>query len=182
MYRRRIDVQMARRGNGSRSVSKGGDSATIELDELDLQILDMILMGASPKDIASQTNRPLSTVQRRIRKLFEADAVRSNVELNYRKLGLKSGEIFIYLKDGDVKRIAEQLAAMEGMRSVSIHIGNSDIIGIFMYKDSAHLLELTSKVRQIPGVDRIVWSEEIYKLPVRNEKSLAPVMKWIPKQ
>ncbi len=138
----------------------------------------MILMGTRARDIASQTRRPLSTVQRRIRKLFEADAVRSNVELNYRKLGLKSGEIFVYLKDGDVKRIAQQLAAMEGMRSVSIHIGNSDIIGIFMYKDSAHLLELTSKIRQIDGVARLVWSEEIYRIPPNSHPLLSPVLKW----
>jgi DNA-binding Lrp family transcriptional regulator len=148
------------------------------LDGLDIRILDLLLLGNKSKDIATQTDRPLSTVQRRIRRLFEEGAVTTITELNYKKLGLKHGEIFVYLKNGDVRKIAEELAAMDGMLSVSIHIGNSDIVGAFMYRDSTHLLELTSRVRQIQGVDRIVWSEEIYSLPVKTAKSLAPVIKW----
>jgi len=158
-------------------VTENGAQAS-GLDALDISVLDQLLQGKTSKEIALKTNRPLSTVQRRIRNLFEEGTVSTTTELNYKKLGLKHGEIFVYLKNGDLSKIAEELAAMDGMLSVSIHIGNSDIVGVFMYRDSAHLLELISKVRQIPGVDRIVWSEEVYKLPVRNVRSLAPVIQW----
>ncbi len=175
-------IDMAKVLNTARNDEAQNQISVNGLDDLDIRILDLLLLRHKTKEIASKLDKPLSTVQRRVRKLFEEGAVSSAMELNYKKLGLKHGEIFVYLKNGDVRRIANELALMEGMMSVSIHIGNSDIVGAFMYKDSAHLLELTSKVRQIPGVDRIVWSEEIYKLPLRNEKSLAPVMKWTSKQ
>jgi len=48
-------------------------------------------VGTKSKEIAAKLIKPLSTVQRRIRHLFESSAVRHTVELNYGKLGLKKG-------------------------------------------------------------------------------------------
>lgn len=149
----------------------------IRLDELDIEILDKVHGGTNAKKIASDLSKPLSTVQRRVRRLFEQDAIRSVVDYNYKKLGLKRGEIFVYLEDGDSREIAKQIAVMDGMLGVSIHIGNSDIVGSLMYRDSADLLQLISKVRHIGGVEKVVWSEEIYRVPVESQSSLSSVIR-----
>jgi hypothetical protein len=35
----------------------------------------------------------------------------------------------------------------------------------FVYEDSEQLVDLISKVKTIDGVDRVVWSDEVFLLP-----------------
>jgi DNA-binding Lrp family transcriptional regulator len=150
-----------------------------ELDELDVQILDLMVAGARSKEIAAKLTKPLSTVQRRIRQLFESGAVRPSIELNYGTLGLKKGELFVYVNNGNIGEIAGKLTGIQGVLDVSVHIGNSDVIVTFMYKNSSHLLEFTSAVRDISGVEKVVWSEEIYRLPIKEARKIGSVMKYV---
>jgi DNA-binding Lrp family transcriptional regulator len=156
----------------------GATSRSIKgVDELDLKIIDQLILGdRKTKEIAQKVGRPLSTVQRRIRSLIDQGVVKPNIELSYGKLGLKHGNLLVYLRNGDVRSIADRIAEMEGVLGVSIHIGNSDVVAFFLYKDSAHLLELTSRVRQLEGVERVVWSEEVYQVPLKNSVSLEPMV------
>src|SRR5215472_16606208 len=136
------------------------------MDELDLQILDSLMAGLKGKQIAAKLGRPMSTVQRRARKLFESGAVSTKVRIDYAKLGLKRGNLFVYLKNGDTREVASGLAKMLGIASVSIHIGNADVVAEFMYRDSADLLEFIQTIKNNSGVDKVVWSEEVYKVPL----------------
>jgi hypothetical protein len=47
------------------------------------------------------------------------------------------------------------------MESTSIHIGNSDIVGFFVFSKAQHLLDIMSECKKIEGVDRVLWSEEV---------------------
>jgi DNA-binding Lrp family transcriptional regulator len=152
-----------------------------ELDALDVQILDLMMAGEKSKQIAAKLDRPLSTVQRRMRQLFESGAVTASIDLNYGKLGLKKGQLFIYVNNGNIGEVAAKLTSMQGVLDVSIHIGNSDVIVTFMYKNSAHLLEFTSDVRDISGVERVVWSEEIFRLPIKEGRKIGLVMNYSPR-
>jgi len=49
---------------------------------------------------------------------------------------------------------------------VAVHIGNSDLV-LFIYKDSKQLLETISESKIIKGVERILWSEQVYF--IKNE-------------
>ncbi len=42
----------------------------------------------------------------------------------------------IYLGDGDINKTSEKISEMEGIESVEIHIGNSDIIANVVFKHS----------------------------------------------
>jgi DNA-binding Lrp family transcriptional regulator len=152
-----------------------------ELDALDVQILDLMVTGDRSKEIAQRINRPLSTVQRRMRQLFESGAVSPSIDLNYGKLGLKKGQLSVYVSNGNIGEIASKLTQIQGVLDVSIHIGNSDVIVMFMYKNSSHLLEFTSSVRDILGVERVVWSEELYRLPVKEARKIGSVMNYVPR-
>jgi hypothetical protein len=105
--------------------------------------------------------------------------VSRKVELDYSRLGLKRGVIFVYLKDGDASEVAQQVASMEGVVSVSVQIGNADVLGFLAYKDSRQLFELTSGVRKMEGVDRVLWSEEMYsRSSSSNPTAFASILCW----
>jgi hypothetical protein len=61
--------------------------------------------------------------------------------------------------------IAEKIAEMPDVKDVSIHIGNSDIIAPYACKGTVELFDLLAKIKAVQGVNRIVWSEEVYLLP-----------------
>lgn len=55
---------------------------------------------------------------------------------------------------------------MDGVLSASVHVGNSDIVSEFVYEDSEQLVDTISKIKHMDGVDRVLWSEEVYEVPV----------------
>jgi DNA-binding Lrp family transcriptional regulator len=112
---------------------------------------------------------PLSTIQRRVRHLLASGIIKSKIEVDYQTLGFKTGLIHIYLKNGSIDTIAKKIHEFEGITSIEIHIGNSDILGNAIYKDGKKLLNLISKIKDIVGVDRIMWSERIYRSQPKNE-------------
>lgn len=136
----------------------------INVDETDIEIISHLLLGKNNKNISSEMNIPLSTVQRRVRNLISKELVLFRSDINYNKFGFKVGMLHIYLKDGNLERIVEEIKVMPGVRSVEIHIGNSDLIANVVYKDGTDLLKLISKVKSKTGVERIVWSERIQKV------------------
>jgi DNA-binding Lrp family transcriptional regulator len=106
----------------------------------------------------------MSTVQRRTRKLLEKDIIRVRYELNHKRLGFRTGLLHVYLKDGNIQDIAHEISKVQGMQSTSIHIGNSDIVGLFVFKETQQLLDIITECKKIEGVERVVWSEEVMSI------------------
>jgi len=50
------------------------------------------------------------------------------------------------------------------MESVEIHIGNSNMIGKIICKESKYLLRTLTDIKKLDGVEEIVWSEVVYTL------------------
>jgi len=65
---------------------------------------------------------------------------------------------------------AQELAAIDRVVAVSIHIGNSDVVGDIIYRNSTDILDLISRAKKIEGVERVVWSEEVYSVPITRSK------------
>ena len=140
------------------------------IDKLDAEIIQLLLKGKTSKYIAKKVKSPLSTVQRRTRKLFEEQLIVSTDELNYEKLGYKRGLLHLYLTDGLVDEVGQNLADRAGILSVAVHIGNSDLVALFIYKDSKQLLDTISESKKIKGVERVLWSEEVYFIKMNENK------------
>ncbi|MGD9533861.1 MAG: hypothetical protein AB7V56_08845 [Candidatus Nitrosocosmicus sp.] len=86
-------------------------------------------------------------------------------------LGFRTRLVHVYLNDGNVKEIVNKVYDLDGIILVEIHIGNSDILGQVIYKEGKDLLNVRSKIKQMKGVEQVVWSERIYQSPVkRNHK------------
>jgi DNA-binding Lrp family transcriptional regulator len=153
---------------------KRNEFGLLKVDEKDIKIISALTSGASSQQISSQLQMPLSTLQRRIRIILQSGLLEHSFRPDYRRLGLKKGMIHVYLRDGDMKSIAEKISNMDGITSVSIHIGNSDIVADFVYRDSEQIIEIVSSIKKLEGVDKAVWSEEVYVLPMSQQRLGVP--------
>jgi DNA-binding Lrp family transcriptional regulator len=144
-------------------------SHEIPLDNVDFRIITLLAAGRNNKQISAELKSPLSTVQRRTRNILNSGSVRNTIQPNFKRLGVKKGLLHIYLKNGDIKDTAKQVSKMDGILSVSIHVGNSDLVGDFIYQDSEQLVDTISNLKHMDVVDRVLWSEEVYTVPVDSE-------------
>lgn len=149
--------------------------SVVRIDELDLQIVSLLVAGRDNKQISKDLKVPLSTVQRRTRMILAKDIVKSKMEPNYKKLGYNKGMIHVTVKGSDVSMAAQKLAEIDGIVSVAVHLGTSDIVAEFVYGDSTDVLETISKIWNIPGTDRVTWSQEVYAVPIRNKNVISPL-------
>ena len=142
------------------------------IDNIDKKIIELLLSNHDNSAIAKKLKIPLSTIQRRTRKLFEKELVSTKVELNYQKLGYKRGLLHIYLQKGLMEQIGKKIVEKKGMLSVSVHVGNSDLVALFVYRDTKDLIETMGEIKEIEGVDRVLWSEEVYLMAPPSQKNL----------
>jgi hypothetical protein len=61
---------------------------------------------------------------------------------------------------------------------VTIYIGNSEIVSEFVYDNSECLVDIIATIKQIQGVNRVMWSEEIIKLSQHKEKVMKSFNKY----
>jgi nitrate reductase NapAB chaperone NapD len=85
-------------------------------------------------------------------------------------MGVKKGMLHIYLNNGDHEELARKISTLDTVNSVDVHIGNSDLVANTLYKDNGQLLQTISNIKHLEGVDRVVWSEEVYS--IQNEKNI----------
>jgi DNA-binding Lrp family transcriptional regulator len=167
-----------RKNTKSTVIGDATDKNAVRLDELDMKIIALLVSGKDNKQIADEVRVPLSTIQRRTRRLFEKNTVRSRIEPNYRQLGYSKGVIHLYINNVDAMAVSQELADVPGVVSVSIHIGNSDIVGEIIYKSSMEVLDLIARCKRIEGVTKVIWSEEVYSLPsVLSDKKIIAYFK-----
>lgn len=141
-------------------------SITNQIDQIDVQILDLLVQNHNNKHISKTLRIPLSTIQRRVRKLIEKGYVVSKNYINFTKFGFKSGSVHIYLDNGNANTILEKVSKLKGVTALEVHIGNSDIIAGVVYKEGRELLTIISSIKKMEGVERIVWSERIFEYPL----------------
>jgi Lrp/AsnC family transcriptional regulator, regulator for asnA, asnC and gidA len=148
------------------------NNKSVNIDNIDKKIIELLIANHDNSFISQQLAIPLSTIQRRTRKLFEKEIISIKVELNYEKLGYKRGLLHIYLKKGQLDKIGKIVVEKRGMLSVSVHVGNSDLVALFVYRDSKDLIETMTNIKEIEGVERVLWSEEVYFIPSPQQNKL----------
>ena len=96
------------------------------LDNTDYRIISLLVIGYDNKQISSTLKIPLSTIQRRTRRILQSGMVKVEYQPNFKLLGIAEGMLHTYLRDGQLKQTAQKISEKEGILSVSIHVGNSD--------------------------------------------------------
>src|SRR5919202_3338802 len=89
--------------------------SNIQVDDVDMKIIDLMIKGNNNKQIAFEISVPLSTVQRRTKRLISEQAVLTKTELNYEKFGFKKGLLHIYVSNGDIEKIAKGISKLRGI-------------------------------------------------------------------
>lgn len=140
----------------------------LDLDRTDQQLIKLLLEGHSNKKIALQAKSPLSTIQRRIRKLFENEYVIKRNEMNHKKLGLRKVYLLISLKGDFSTPIARKISNIRGITFIALVTGGIDILCICIFKDTDNLFKIIENIRAIERVDKVTWSEEVSTIPIRE--------------
>ena len=149
-----------------------------QLDKTDFRIVSLLVLGYDNKNISSTLKIPLSTIQRRTRRILQSGIVHLEYKPNFKLLGLKKGLLHTYLHDGQLKKTGEKISEMGGILSVTIHVGNSDVVSEFVYDNSEELVDIIAAIKQFEGVERVMWSEEIFKLQTRKENIMKSFQKY----
>ena len=85
---------------------------------------------------------------------------------------------YIFILDGNLKQRAETISKLDGILSVSIHVGNSDILAEFVYDNSECLVDIISEIKHMQDIEKVLWSEEIYTVPTSKENILKSFKKY----
>ena len=159
--------------NGKTTTNKN----RIKLDNIDFRIVSLMVLGYDNKKISSTLKIPLSTIQRRVKRILEYKVVNIEYVPNFKILGIKTGLLHMYVRNSQIQNIAEKIAEFDGIFSCSIHVGNSDIVAEFIYSDNSEgLAKIIGAIKQIDGVEKALWSEEVFRLP-RHPEHLMKVFK-----
>src|SRR5215208_5072169 len=133
-YRKNNDLRINNNNNNNHH-----NNNLVNIDIIDKKIIELLIANHDNSFISQKLEIPLSTIQRRTRKLFEKEIISTKVELNYEKLGYKRGLLHVYLQKGQLDRIGQIVVEKRGILSVSVHVGNSDLVALFVYRDSKDL-------------------------------------------
>jgi hypothetical protein len=149
-----------------------------QLDNTDFKIISLLVLGYDNKKISSTLKIPLSTIQRRTRRILLSGMIKLEYTPSFKKLGIKKGLLHTYLSNGQLRNTAEKESEMDGILSTTIHVGNSDIVSEFIYENSEDLVDIVAEIKQIEGVERVVWSEEVFKLPTHKMNIMRSFKKY----
>jgi len=149
------------------------NSHNISLDSIDFKIIALLCSGRNNRQISTQLKIPLSTIQRRTRNIISSGIVDVGLQPNFKRLGLKRGALHVCLYGGDIRKRVTQLSKMNGIISSSVQIGNSDVVSDYAYENTDQLMDTISSIKHMEGVDKVTWSEEVYREPAGPENTLS---------
>ena len=133
---------------------RGGPAAPIVLDDISKRIIEQLQVDGrqSYAAIGKAVGLSEAAVRQRVQRLQEAGvmqivAVTDPLTLGFRRqamIGLKS--------DGDLEKVAEDLANLDEIDYVVITAGSFDLLLEVVCEDDDHLLEILGRVRAEPSV------------------------------
>jgi DNA-binding Lrp family transcriptional regulator len=164
--------------NNSQSDINSGSASQLDLDtyiidDVDQKLLELLIRGYENKKIATEVKTPLSTIQRRIRKIYENQYVSRKNELNYNKLGLRKGYLQISLRGDKSYEVAQKLAGIRGVIAVSELTGNFDILCTCIFKNTDELFNLIEDIKTIERIDKVTWAEEVHSVSIEVGEKIA---------
>jgi len=118
----------------------------------------LLLKGYTNKRISIEAESPLSTIQRRIRKIVGNEYVHRKTESNHKKIGLRKGYLLISLKGDHSKLVAGYI---KNNRNYLCIVGSIDILCACLFRETSDLFKITETIKTIENVDKVSWAEEL---------------------
>ena len=136
------------------------------IEPLNIKIMRELINNPdlSSTDIATKYHMPLSTIQRRRTKL-ERSILKKTYLIDINELGWRTADILIAVEKGKSEQVAGQILQNEkdSVISTSLRIGHPqiDLTAKAVYRDSESLHRLVERIKALPFVTFVEWSEEV---------------------
>ncbi len=158
---------------GSSSNKTNTNNEYMRYDELDLKLADLLLRGSDFSTMSRETNIPLSTIHRRVKKILDAYFLNEKKELDYNKCEMKKAYLSINVKGKRSPQcVAEDISKIKGVISICFTIGNYDLVCIVIYNDNEELLDIFSSIKKNKNINQILFAEEISQYPINTNNQL----------
>jgi DNA-binding Lrp family transcriptional regulator len=168
-----------KKNNGSKiNYNNNHNNKLVNIDVIDEKIIELLIANHDNSSISQKLDIPFSTIGRRTRRILQSGIITQEYQLNFNLLGMRKGLLHIYLRDGQIQKTAEMISEMEGILSVTIHAGNSDIVSEIVYYNSKESVKIIAAIKQIEGVEKVIWSEEVSDFDIHKEKVLKSFQKY----
>jgi Lrp/AsnC family transcriptional regulator for asnA, asnC and gidA len=133
---------------------RGGPAASIVLDDISKRIIEQLQADGrrSYAAIGKAVGLSEAAVRQRVQRLQEAGVVQIVAVTDPLTLGFRRQAMIGLKCDGDLMKVADDLAAMAEIDYVVITAGSFDLLLEVVCEDDDHLLEILSQVRGVPSV------------------------------
>ena len=126
-----------------------------DLDDVDRKIIKYLQENGRESFVkmAEEIGLPTSTVRDRTNRLLESEVLRVVGVLNPLKAQQRvMANIGVKLAHGDHERVTDEIARFEEVSYLVVCAGSFDLLVEVVCRDHAHLLALTSALKNISGV------------------------------
>jgi len=133
---------------------RGGPAAPVDLDDISKRIIEQLQADGrqSYAAIGKAVGLSEAAVRQRVQRLQEAGVMQIVAVTDPLTLGFRRQAMIGLKCDGDLEKVADDLAAMEEIDYVVITAGSFDLLLEVVCEDDDHLLEILSRVRGVPSV------------------------------
>ena len=136
------------------SPRRASGAAPVVLDEISKRIIEQLQADGrqSYAAIGKAIGLSEAAVRQRVQRLHEAGVMQIVAVTDPLKLGFRRQAMIGLRCDGDLEKLADQLAGMEEIDYVVLTAGSFDLLLEVVCEDDDHLLEILSRVRGVPSV------------------------------
>jgi Lrp/AsnC family transcriptional regulator for asnA, asnC and gidA len=147
---------------------RGSAAAPLVLDDISKQIIEQLQVDGrqSYAAIGKAVGLSEAAVRQRVQRLQETGVMQIVAVTDPLTLGFRRQAMIGLKCDGDLEKVADDLAAMEEIDYVVITAGSFDLLLEVVCEDDDHLLEILSQVR---GVASVRSTETLVYLKVRKQ-------------
>jgi len=127
------------------------------IDEIDAQIIRHLQVdGRRPyTHLAREVGLSEAAVRHRVQRLLDTGVMQIVAVTDPLQLGLHRQAMILIKVDGDVREVAEHLAAFDEVDYLVLTAGSVDLLAEVLVHDDDALLELLNdRIRKVPGVAR----------------------------
>jgi DNA-binding Lrp family transcriptional regulator len=136
-----------------------------QLSDIDRKMLKLLLDSEgtiTSHDLSAKLGVPLSTVQRRRRRIEETFLIK-HYSLDPIKFGYRKIDLLIYTEGGETLNIGRELLKRKEVTYVArlVREHTIDLRVEIVLKDYVMLLDLIEKIKAMNGVREVIWTEVV---------------------
>lgn len=134
--------------------SRGAPAAGIVLDDISKRIIEQLQTDGrqSYASIGKAVGLSEAAVRQRVQRLHDAGVMQIVAVTDPLTLGFRRQAMIGLCSDGDLRKVADQIAAFDEVEYAVITAGSFDMLLEVVCEDDDQLLEILNRIRGVPTV------------------------------